>query len=159
MADADHSPAFWHSVALTFRSDHAVAFDLYNEPHDISWGCLRSGCMTRAGWRTAGMQQLVDAVRSAHATQPVLVEGLDWAGGLSDWLEYAPYDPAQQLVASVHIYNFSGCHTHSCWSSSITPVAPRFPVVSGELGSTGCSQGFVDKYMDWADAHHVSYLL
>jgi len=37
MADLDHAPAFWSSVARTFRRDHAMAFDLYNEPHDISW--------------------------------------------------------------------------------------------------------------------------
>src|SRR5262249_8500692 len=45
-ADADHSPAFWRSVATAFRGDHAVLFDLYNEPHDISWKCWRDGCST-----------------------------------------------------------------------------------------------------------------
>jgi hypothetical protein len=61
MADARHSVAFWSSVARTFRSNSSVLFDLYNEPHDISWSCWRNGCTTASGWKTAGMQQLLDA--------------------------------------------------------------------------------------------------
>ena len=43
MADAAHAPDFWRSVAARFRDDSGVVFDLYNEPHDISWGCWRDG--------------------------------------------------------------------------------------------------------------------
>ena len=35
MADADHSVAFWTSVATTFKGDNSVLFDLYNEPHPL----------------------------------------------------------------------------------------------------------------------------
>jgi len=51
--------------------DPALLFDLYNEPHDISWSCWRYGCATPDGWQTAGMETLVNVVRSAGATQPV----------------------------------------------------------------------------------------
>ncbi len=44
MADSDHAPAFWQSVASEFHADPAVIFDLYNEPHDIGWDCWLSGC-------------------------------------------------------------------------------------------------------------------
>ncbi|MBV8597559.1 MAG: cellulase family glycosylhydrolase, partial [Actinobacteria bacterium] len=53
MPDASHSPAFWSSVARTFRANRDVVFDLYNEPHDVSWQCWRNGC---GPW--AGMQAL-----------------------------------------------------------------------------------------------------
>src|SRR6185436_9003146 len=33
MADADHGPRFWRSVAARFRDRRRVMFDLYNEPH------------------------------------------------------------------------------------------------------------------------------
>src|SRR5438067_10177001 len=46
MADRDHAPAFWRSVASAFRSDPAMVFDLFNEPHDISWDCWQKGCRT-----------------------------------------------------------------------------------------------------------------
>ena len=158
MADADHSPAFWTSVATAFRPDPGVVFDLYNEPHDISWSCWLNGCATSAGWQTAGMQTLVDSVRSTGATQPIMVAGLGWAGDLSGWLANEPVDPAGQLVASVHVYNFGGCVTASCWSSEYAPVAARVPLVTGELGENDCGQSFIDSYMQWADANGVSYL-
>ena len=34
MPDMDHSPAFWTSVASTFKNNPAVVFDLFNEPYD-----------------------------------------------------------------------------------------------------------------------------
>ncbi len=113
MADADHSPAFWASVASSFRNDRAVAFDLYNEPHDISWSCWRDGCTTAAGWQAAGMQSLVNAVRSTGATQPVLLGGLGWASDLSSWRAWQPNDPAGHAAASFHVYNFSDAHAVS----------------------------------------------
>ena len=158
MADADHSPAFWSSVASYFLNDHAVVFDLYNEPHDISWACWRDGCTTSGGWQAAGFQSLVNAVRATGATQPVLVGGNGWAGDLSSWLTYRPTDPAQQLAASVHVYNFSGCTTQSCWAANISPVAAVVPVVSGEIGENDCAHSFIDTYMAWADSAGVSYL-
>ncbi len=158
MADADHSPAFWSSVATAFRSDPAVVFDLYNEPHDISWPCWRNGCTTGAGWRTAGMQSLVDAVRAAGATQPVMLGGLGWSSDLSSWLAQRPADPARAEVASFHVYNFSGCNTPSCWAATVAPVAAAAPVVTGEVGENDCASGFISSYLAWADSAGVSYL-
>jgi hypothetical protein len=58
MPDMDHSPAFWQSVAETFKGNPAVVFDVFNEPYDptdqrsgddkdasdaITWGCWESG--------------------------------------------------------------------------------------------------------------------
>jgi endoglucanase len=85
----------------------AVLFDLYNEPHGISWRCWRDGCVLPAGWRTAGMQALVDAVRSGGARQPIIVTGLAWGNGLASWLRYRPHDPAGQLVAGFHVYKLA----------------------------------------------------
>jgi endoglucanase len=158
MADADHSPAFWSSVAATFRTDSGVVFDLYNEPHDISWDCWLNGCTTVSGWRTAGMQALLNAVRSVGAAQPVMAGGLNYAGDLSGWLAHEPVDPRHQLIASAHVYNFSQCNTPTCWDQTIVPVAASVPVITGELGENDCAAGFIASYMAWADAHGISYL-
>ena len=158
MADADHSPAFWSSVASVFRADPAVVFDLYNEPHDISWSCWLNGCTTSAGWHAAGMQILLDSVRGAGATQPVMVGGLGWSSDLSGWLANEPVDPVHQLVASVHLYNFSGCNSAACWNQTIAPVAAAVPIVTGEVGESDCGTSFIQPYMAWADTHGVSYL-
>jgi endoglucanase len=158
MADLDHSPAFWGSVATTFKSNPSVIFDLYNEPHSISWTCWRDGCTTADGWRAAGMQTLINAVRNTGATQPVMIAGTNWAGDLSQWLAFRPTDPAGQMIASAHIYNFSQCNTVACWDASIGQVAAQFPVVTGELGQDNCSGDFINTYMNWADSKGISYL-
>ncbi|HEU0303506.1 MAG TPA: cellulase family glycosylhydrolase [Gaiellaceae bacterium] len=158
MADADHSPAFWRSVAAAFRRDRAVLFDLYNEPHDISWVCWRNGCRTPGGWKAAGMQQLVNAVRSTGSRHPLLLGGLNWANDLSGWLRWQPRDPARQLVASVHVYETNACGAERCWNEIIAPVAAEVPVVTGEIGQGDCAHDFIDRYMPWADARSISYL-
>jgi hypothetical protein len=84
LPDADHAPDFWRSVAATFASNHSLAFDLYNEPHDVGWDCWLRGCMLPAGgegsqqhpaYGAAGMQDLVVAVRSTGAQQPLMAGG------------------------------------------------------------------------------------
>ena len=171
MADLDHSPAFWSSVAAKFKNYPAVLFDLYNEPHNAgnNYSCWRDGCTistvqtsptTRIyeSWQSAGMQSLVNAVRSTGATQPIILSGEGWAGDLYGWMQYKPDDTARQLVASVHIYNFSVCKTVTCWNNMIKPVATVVPVVSGELGQNGCTHEFIDTYMNWLDSIGAGYL-
>jgi hypothetical protein len=166
MADAEHAPAFWSSVAATFAANHGIAFDLYNEPYGISWPCWLKGCTASyetegrtVSYGTAGMQSLVNAVRSAGATaQPILLGGLQWAGDDSRWLEYEPADPSHQLAASFHNYNFIGCNHESCWNSTIAPLTAKVPVVTGELGENECRSWYIREYMPWADAHGISYL-
>jgi hypothetical protein len=193
MPDADNSPDFWSSVATTFKSNPAVVFDLFNEPFDptnsdsgddknqndkVSWSCWKNGgCTTQsyeaqqektgARYETEGMQGLLDAVRATGATQPVLVGGLDYANDLSQWAQYAPTDPLQQVAADFHNYMFKNCSTQSCWDSTVAPLAANVPVVTGEFAEDdfqepNCSvktdSGFDAAYMTWADQHGVSYL-
>jgi endoglucanase len=167
MPDADQSPTFWSSVAAHFASDHALVFDLYNEPHDVGWDCWLEGCDVPAGgsfserhpaYRAAGMQQLVDAVRATGATQPLMLGGVDYARDLSGWLGHEPVDPLGQLVASEHNY---GHHLAPCLGgckAAIAATATSVPVVVGELGQTDCRHDYIDKWMHWADRRGISYL-
>ena len=120
MADADHAPAFWSSVAGTFKSNGSAIFDLYNEPHDISWACWRdggSGCGT--GYSVAGMQSMVDAVRGTGATNVLMLGGLAYANDLSQWLAYRPAGPQHNLIAAWHAYNFNSCNYVGCYGSQV----------------------------------------
>jgi len=154
MADADHAPAFWTSVASRFKNNPGVMFDLYNEPTGISWRCWRSGCVTSEGWRTAGMQRLIDAVRRTGAKQPIIAAGLNHANDLSGWLSHPLRDPLHQLVAGVHVYDTGPpgyCNTVDCWDRVLVPVAKKVPIVTGELGERDRRSDFVTTYMKWAD--------
>jgi hypothetical protein len=162
MADADHAPAFWRSLAQTFKDDHALIFDLYNEPHDIGWGCWLHGCQIAAGgglpsYRAAGMQQLVDAVRSTGARQPLLLGGIKWAHDLSEWVAQEPRDARHQLLASAHSYGGLSPCGQPC-RGAILATHRSVPVLFGELGETDCMHGYIDQLMQFADAHGISYL-
>jgi endoglucanase len=176
--DEDHSPAFWSSVARAFKDDPGVIFDLFNEPFDY-WGTnpdhwagwLNGDTQTRyttggspstvtANWRSAGMQELIDAVRATGAGQPVLVNGLDWGNDDSGWLSHAPSDPAGQLIVGAHIYPGQGCSTVSCWNAVYPSLQSRYPVLIGETGDNSAApvSPFLSTFLDYADANHWSYL-
>jgi endoglucanase len=156
----DHSGAFWTSVASTFKGNHAVVFDAFNEPYSpaaindpgfpVTWDCWRNGtanhdCPLPAAntgeppdnntlYRPVGMQFLVNQIRAAGAKQPILLGGLTFANDLSQWLANEPSDPDHQLAASYHGYQGEPCDTQSCWASTIAPIAAQVPVVTGEFG-------------------------
>jgi hypothetical protein len=162
MADRDHAPTFWHSVAATFKSDHALIFDLFNEPFGLGWSCWRNGCRIRAqagapSYRTVGMQALVDAVRSAGATQPLLLGGIDYAAQLGSWSAHAPRDPRHQLIASEHNYGGLSPCSAAC-RAGVLATARHHPVLFGELGETDCAHGYIDQMMAFADRHRIGYL-
>jgi endoglucanase len=146
LPDADHAPDFWRSVAATFAANHSLAFDLYNEPHDVGWDCWLRGCMLPAGgegsqqhpaYRAAGMQDLVDAVRSTGAQQPLMAGGRGYARNLAGWLAHRPIDPAGQLAASEHNYGRLAPCGPSC-KQAIVRVARVNPVAATTTSNAGC---------------------
>ena len=171
MAFADHAIDFWTSVASTFKNDPMVVFDLFNEPIlDASdrfgnsavsdpWGCWLNGCSVSKG-RTAGMQQMLDAVRATGATQVVVAGGIDWSHKLDGWLSHKPQDPTGNLMAAFHVYQppLSNCSDTGCWNGALATVAQNVPVLTGEMGEQDCAHGFIDGYMSWADSKGISYL-
>ena len=172
MADADHAVDFWTSVATAFASVPGVLFDLYNEPYvdtsnattEDAWACWLQGCTIHAGgnvsssWQSAGMQDLVDAVRATGAKNVIMVGGLAYANDLSQWLAHEPADPTGNLAASFHEYNFNSCNDMSCWMTDIQQVAASVPLITGELGENDCGHAFIDMYIPWAESLGISYL-
>jgi hypothetical protein len=160
MPDADHAPDFWRSVATAFHDDRAVLFDLYTEPHDVGWGCWENGCQIEGegvgSYRAAGMTELVEAVRSTGAPQPILLGGVEWSRNLDGWLAHLPPDPLGAEVASNHTYDYATCFG-SC-RAALAQIAASYPVVSGEIGEGDCAHSYIDSYMRWADRHGISYL-
>jgi hypothetical protein len=192
MADADHSIELWKSVATTFKSSPNVLFELFNEPFFFwmkpgsdPWNVLRDGgtftkYVTGSAshytadhtWSSAGMQQMLDAIRRTGARNVVLVGAPSWSQDLSQWLSHAPRDPLGQLAAVWHAYPDSGVvgspgasvpkHGAVAYQWAERVVAARIPLVISETGdhnapgTTGAP--FVSRLLPWADAHNASYL-
>ncbi len=188
MPDADHTPAFWRSLARTFKNNPYVLFDLYDEPYPdddrntaAAWTCwLRGGQGHEPGshkrcpgvtyydakgrdthrvFRAVGMQELVNVVRGTGAKQVIVMDGVAYSDYLNGWLSHEPRDPLHNLAASWHPYDFNPCgNSRRCWNRHIAPVARTVPLIAGETGEDDCSGQYLNRLLPWLDAHHASYL-
>ena len=146
--EAKHA-AFWREVAGKYANHPAVLFELFNEPHDISWQVWRDGGFVSSekkttdalaenteklkGFESIGMQALIDAVRGTGAKNIVIAGGLDWSYDLSGVLEgYALEDRGGHgIVYSTHVYPWK-----SDWQGKFMAVAEQHPIFIGECGAT-----------------------
>jgi hypothetical protein len=134
---------FWHQVARRYKHNPLVAFDLWNEPHNVGtplW--LHGGTVNWAGkYTAAGMQSMYRAVRSTGARNLVFVSGLYWAASPAHktvrghnivYAEHAytcPHDPPPNCsYTGVDPYDPSGYLAR--WDN----LARRHPVVVTEFG-------------------------
>ena len=165
MADRDHAPAFWTSVAGTFGLDTAVVFDLYNEPYPdgdqdtpAAWTCWRDGGVCPGLFYTAaGMQELVDAVRGAGAENLLVVAGVRYGNVLTHWREYRPVDPKQNLAVAWHVYNVNACRDAPCWNATVAPVMQEYPLIATEMGEFDCQDWFIQQTMAFLETNGGGY--
>jgi hypothetical protein len=186
MADLDHSLAFWSSIANAFKDNPAVMFELFNEPYfwwlvpgESEWLVWRNGgtiaqYVTGANpyqlpfsWQSAGMQQMISAVRAAGATNVGIVRGVNWCGGMAGPLAHRPVDPAQQLAAAWHAYPnpkspAMPAHGGEQYAYVQDIIAAGIPVIITETGDHNVpgtnGSPLVSAVLPWADRHGVSYL-
>jgi endoglucanase len=155
MADA-HSVTFWTQVAGRYRTDGRVLFELYNEPHDVSWPVWQNGGASGDGFTVAGMQELYAAVRATGAENLVIIGGLDFAFDLSG--VPAHRIAGHNIVWATHPYNKTGKQP-SNWDGSFGLLAATDPVMATEFGDTGASCGtdYDAAFIAYADAHKMSW--
>ncbi|MFL5304492.1 MAG: glycoside hydrolase family 5 protein [Polyangia bacterium] len=156
MADRN-SVTFWADVASRYAGDGRVLFELYNEPHDITWDVWLAGGNTGDGYQAAGMQQLYDTVRAAGADNLVNVGGLDRAYDLSGVPDHrvAGYN----IAYATHPYGGSGAERRSrFWDLYWGALTATDPVIVTEFGdTTTCSDDYAREVLDYADAHGAGW--
>lgn len=166
MPNRDHTPTFWGQVANAFKGNSSVVFELYNEPYPdgnqnttAAWTCWRDGgTCPGLSYTAAGMQELVNAVRSTGATNVILLGGIQYANTLYQWLTYKPTDATGNLAASWHVYNFNICASSACYDANAGSIIGSVPVVATEIGQDDCQGGFVTTLMNWLDARGGGYV-
>jgi hypothetical protein len=169
----DNSATFWKAAAREYRDNPGVIFDLYNEPHDVTWDLWKNGGMVKdqgptvrkpTTYHTPGMQALLDTVRYQGAKNLVVCGGLDWAYDLSGFLKgYQLADPyGQGVIYACHTYPFKG-DTLEKWLSKAETATAKIPVIFSEFGDNpregdasarskwlpGTLQAFKDHHWNW----------
>jgi hypothetical protein len=147
-APEEKDAIFWAAVAAKYKDHPAVLFELFNEPHDVSWEVWRNGGRVTTekrkddvaaenaeelkGFHSIGHQRLVDVVRETGAKNIVIVGGLDYAYDLSGILKgYALEDKGGNgIVYSTHIYSWK-----SKWQEKFLDIAAVHPLFVGECGA------------------------
>lgn len=168
MPDAG-SVTFWQQVAARYANAPLVAFDLFNEPHDVSDLVWRDGgpavSVSGQPYTAVGMTALYDAVRGTGADNLVLVGGLGWA---STWPTTAPLAATRNVAYAVHAYNCDKPWTCTT-GTGISWMLDRFvtpsltnPVVVTEFGwpeaSTARAYGFQDNVISYAESRGWGWL-
>jgi hypothetical protein len=154
---------FWRSVAKRYANRPGVIFGLYNEPHDVSWGCWRDGgckiapsvftggaVASLAQYRAVGMQQLLDAVRGEGAGNLVLAGGLGYAYDLSGIAKGFALKGAN-VAYDTHVYTLFHAQ-ESDWDAHFGLLTGTFPVVSTEFGSADCSSDNTERLLRYFQA-------
>ncbi len=163
LAPKDEHVAFWKDAAKTYKNHPAVLFDLFNEPHGVSWEVWRNGgfvaektqpanadenafltpeekANAAKGFQSPGMQRLVEAVRETGARNIVIAGGLDWAYDLSGIANgFALIEPGGNgIVYSTHIYPWK-----RDWAGKVLLVADKHPIFVGEVGADIKKMSFI----------------
>ena len=156
-----NSVAFWKDFAPVYANHPAVIFDLYNEPHDVSWEVwLHGGTITDQPnnrrqmrdpktFQAVGMQALLDTVRATGAKNVVIAGGLDWAYDFSGILEGRQlFDPhGNGVIYANHCYD-SKNDSVDAWIAKMETASAKFPVIVSEFGGNA-GPGKVDPSDNW----------
>jgi len=145
----ENSLAFWKDLAPVYANHPAVIYDLYNEPHDVTWDILLNGgtVTDRPGGRrggepktfqAVGMQKLLDAVRATGAKNVIIAGGLNWAYDFDGILAGRQLkDPTGNgVIYANHAYDNKG-HSVDVWIARMEQATAKLPVIVSEFGGSG----------------------
>jgi hypothetical protein len=143
-----NSVTFWKDIAPLYANHPAVLFDLYNEPHDVTWDVwLKGGIIkdrpnrpgqTAKTFEAVGMQEMLDTVRATGAKNVVIAGGLEWAYDFNGILEGRQLkDPnGNGVIYANHAYD-NKRESVDTWIASMEEATAKLPVIVSEFGASG----------------------
>jgi hypothetical protein len=144
----------WKDVATRYKNNPAVLFELFNDPHGVSWKVWRDGgdltdpnskdaevnAADNAPQAVTGMQALLDAIRATGAENIVVADGLDYGYDLSGVIkDYALQERpgGNGIMYSSHIYPWK-----KNWRENTLDAAAKYPIFIGEVATPPDWNGF-----------------
>jgi hypothetical protein len=172
-----NSLIFWRAFAPVFANNPAVLYDLYNEPHDVSWDVwLKGGVVTdkpngaQANYPpktflSVGMQTLLDTVRAVGARNVVVAGGLDWAYDFSGILHGHQLSDrhGHGVIYANHCYD-NKHQSVATWEAQMEAASARLPVIVSEFGGRSGpshevpSDNWLLLVMNSLETHHWSWV-
>ena len=152
---------FWSSVALEYKDQNDVWFELFSEPHndplqinpDI-W--LNGGDLGE--YAAVGMQELYDTVRAQGAENKVVVNGLNWGFDHSQLQRLDGYN----IYYGTHAFgNWPDNDDREEWDAAFGFLADQgYNVIIGSFGHVGveCNNTFHRELIDYAENKGISWV-
>jgi hypothetical protein len=168
MSESAPSVTFWKQVAARYKDNPLVAFDLYNEPHHVSDDQWRNGGpITWHGvtYRTAGMQEMYDAVRSTGAKNLVMVTAPHWG---NIWPKKTSPITGTNIVYAAHAYTCPQVPAPQCTNTAPydpsqffqfwTTAETKYPIMVTEFGWPNPNDGlYIHNVIAYAEAHNWNW--
>lgn len=152
----DHALRFWKDLALKYRADPHVLFDLYAAPHGVSWDVWRGGGQVDEGhlhYHTPGMQAILDTIRKAGAKNVCVVAGLDGGRDLSGIPDHPLTDPAGRGI----VYSATLDGAREDWEAKIASACALAPVI-GDCAPSGPVDAYAARLFPFLAAHSLHWL-
>jgi hypothetical protein len=159
----NNSLEFWIDVAKVYSNHPAVLFNLYNEPHSITWQIWKDGGtiteVVNKGkpdektlvYTTPGHQKMVNEIRALGANNIIIAGGIDWAYDLRGIAgAYALQDTPEGngIVYDSHIYPWKEWDGKNHRARVL--IANKYPIMIGEIG--------IDPEGQWGASGRPSWL-
>jgi|DewCreStandDraft_4_1066084.scaffolds.fasta_scaffold05757_1 hypothetical protein len=163
----NNATQFWQDVATRYANNPAVIYNIYNEPHDVSWSVWRNGG-SAGSFQTPGHQSIVNTIRGTGANNIIVAGGLGWAWDMTGIASNALTDTGSGygIAYEAHIYDNKGGSTMqdkiNLWNSNVTvAVTAGYCVIIGEFGPTtdggqdnsGCTP-FESELINWINGNN-----
>lgn len=169
MPSANQDVAFWQDLATIYRSDPAVLFDLFGEPHDIAWNIwLHGGEITtsrfqgnqyapgQGTYQAIGMAGLVAKVRAIAPENLIILSGVDWGYSLTG-ISQGDAIQAKNILYSTHPFDYSGKEPVN-WTQDFGNLSAHQAVIAAEFGAYNCQTGYISTAISYFNQHHISWL-
>jgi endoglucanase len=157
------SISLWRQLSRRYRSEAAVLYDIFNEPHDPLpddtdelHGIDEDGSLFVLSKRRVSMKiwqpwavHLVRAIRAEHPEALIFVSGIDWGYDLRGF----PLAGLPGLVYSTHVYPGKGTN----WDRPFGELSGRVPVFAAELGGGESDVRWGASLLDYLRARGIGW--
>ena len=169
MPDTGKDLTFWQDLATIYRADPGVIFDLFGEPHDISWNTWYNGetlqteiyrgatiLSGQGTYQAIGMNELAAKIRTIAPENLIVISGLSWG------YDFSGFDQAHRIqvpnvVYDTHPFDYAGKQPAD-WTQAFGQLSQQVPVIAAEFGGYNCQTNYISTAIDYFKAHKMSWL-
>ena len=176
----ENSLEFWLNAAERYKNHPAVLFNIYNEPHSISWDVWRNGGeitetvnagrpnQAKVTYNTPGHQKFVEEIRKTGANNLIIVGGLGYAFDLRGIGK--DYEPQSYALVDTPEGNGIAYESHIypdkiMYLAYVGKFIGEFPIIIGEIGigtegpyGANTRPNWLTGMLDWIDENNLHWI-